>query len=204
MVAVRVYVEGGGDRRMVSAACRRGFTEFFRKALPPGRMPCVIACGSRSNAYDRFCIALRTRPDALNLLLVDSEGPVAVYGAPWRHLAERERWRRPDGATDTHAHLMVQCMESWFLADPRALADYFGRRFNDHALPRRHDVERIPKDDVLRSLDCALATGPGSRAYRKGRDAFAILERLDPGVVAGAAPHAQRLLGILTRRLDPS
>ena len=31
------------------------------------------------------------------------------------------------GATDEQAHLMVQCMEAWFLADRETLAAVFGR-----------------------------------------------------------------------------
>ena len=64
----------------------------------------------------------------------------------------RDGWERPDEATDENAHLMVQCMEAWFLADKDNLAAYFGHGFNRNALPGRQEIEDVAKDDVLRGL----------------------------------------------------
>ena len=72
---------------------------------------------------------------------MDSEGPVAQGAGPWAHLRARDGWIRPADATDENAHLMVQCMETWFLADRDNLADYFGHGFNPNALPAREEIE---------------------------------------------------------------
>ena len=140
---VRVYVEGGGDGRELRARCRAGFSSFLEKANLAGRMPGVIACGGRRNAFEKFCIALgASKEEQFIVLLVDSEGPVADGYRSWLHLKTRDGWDRPHDATDEHAHLMVQCMEAWFLADKDGLAAYFGRGFNRNALPRRPEYRR--------------------------------------------------------------
>ena len=127
-----VYVEGGGDRGALKPECRRGFSEFFRRAGISTSTFRVIACGSRDNAFRSFCTALEGGQRAL--LLVDSEDPVTAESA-WAHLEARDRWVRPDGADEADCHLMAQCMESWFLADRDALASFFGADFNARALP---------------------------------------------------------------------
>ena len=102
-------------------------------------------------------------------------------------------WSQPDQSAEQNAHLMVQCMESWFLADMDALAAFFGDGFNSGALPRRPDVENVSKRDLERGL--RRATRPSSKGeYHKGRHSFEILAELDPGRVIAASPHAKRLI----------
>ena len=122
MVRVTVYVEGGGRGRMATD-CRRGSSEFFRKAGLEGHMPSIVSCGSRGNAFTRFCIAMSdAEPDEIPLLLVDSEGPVRPRRSVWQQLGSSpDRWERPQRREDEQAHLMVQRMESWFLADASTL-----------------------------------------------------------------------------------
>ena len=130
------------------------------------------------------------------VLLVDSEAPVADGGTPWTHLREHDNWNRPDGATEQHAHLMVQCMEAWFLAGKDALAGFFGDGFNRGALPRRPDVENVSKRDLERGM--SRAPRPSSKGeYHKGRHSFEILAAVDPGRVVAALPHAKRLIDTL-------
>lgn len=132
MVTITIYVEGGGNGNELKERCRKGFQKFFEKAGMRGRMPKVVACGARQNAYDRFCTAVTMTGDhRLPLLLVDSEVPVS--DSPWRHLQSRDAWSRPEGAQDEQAHLMVQVMESWFLADRPALVRHFGQGFRESA-----------------------------------------------------------------------
>lgn len=56
---------------------------------------------------------------------------------PQKHLGERsgDRWDKPKGARETDCHLMVQVMESWFLADREALSRFFGEGSHDNVLP---------------------------------------------------------------------
>ena len=198
---VKVYVEGGGDTRDLKAQCRKAFSSFFGRANLAGRMPSVVACGGRERAYDRFITALRSAgKQEFVVLLVDSEAPVTAGSGPWTHLEERDGWDKPAGATDDHAHLMVQCMEAWFLADPGALAGYFDDGFRDGALPRRAEVEEVSKPDIERGLKAATRHCKPKGAYHKGRDSFRILEILNPGTVEKASPHAKRFLETLRAR----
>jgi hypothetical protein len=192
---MRLYVEGGGDSKALKTACRRGFAEFLKRAGLAERMPRIVACGGRRQTYDDFCTALAVRPEKLAFLLVDAEGPMEST-SPWQHLRARDGWDRPVAATDDACHLMVQCMESWFLADRQALADAYGPRLRTGALPQNPRIEQIPKLDVLNGL--IQATRDTQRGtYRKSEQSFSILGKLDPGRVEEAAPYARRFLNTL-------
>lgn len=193
---VKVYVEGGGDRPELRTKCRRGFGAFFRKAGLVGRMPKIVAGGGRQKTYEKFCVAVAgaTRDDFI-VLLVDSEGPVA--DGPWAHLKNCDNWEEPAGELEENAHLMVQCMEAWFLADKDALASYFGDGFNKRSLPRRQDIENVPKRDVERQLKKATRRCKRKGTYHKSRHSFAVLAELSPDRVVAGSPHARRLVDTL-------
>ena len=143
---VKVYVEGGGDGKSLRTRCREGFSAFFEKASLAGRMPRLVGCGSRSSAFDKFCTAYGLKKEEeFIILLVDSEDPVAPGAGSWRHLRTRDSWETPDGVTDENAHLMVQCMEAWFLADKDGLTAYLGRGFNRNTLPGLGKIEDVAK-----------------------------------------------------------
>ncbi len=197
MVKIKVYVEGGGNKKTTSSACRRGFMRFIEKSGLQGNMPEFVAGGSRTNAFSRF--AKRSK-DAANeseyaLLLVDAEEPVRKPG-PWQHLKDRDDWDRPDGAKDDQCHLMVQAMESWFLADRTALGEYYGQGFQANALPRNPEIEEVPKKDVDDGIRRA-ARNTRKGTYDKGRHSFEILAIIDPTKVTSASPHAKRFINVL-------
>ena len=204
-MSARVYVEGGGNgNKALKAECRRAFREFFQKAGLAGRLPRVVPGGGRRQTYDDFRTAFDTLANgAFVVLLVDSEDPVAEGVGPWTHLQNRwgDGWNRPPGATDEHVHLMVQCMEAWFLSDRETLSLVFGNGFRPDALPGQAAIERIPKRDVLAGLENATRGCRTRRGYRKGRDSFEILARLDPEKVMTASAYAERLVRALTDRL---
>lgn len=193
-MSITLYVEGGGDDKATHIKCRKGFRRFLEKAGLEGTMPRIKACGGRGNAYDSFKTALATG-DRIPMLLVDSEDPVRARGGPWAHLQSRDGWDRPSGARHEHCHLMVQVMESWFLADKPALASYYGQGFREGALPANPHVEQIGKADVLNGL--ARATQALHKGYDKGSHSFEILAKIDPAVVESVAPAAKRLLDVL-------
>lgn len=196
MVAAKVYVEGGGTANVLRSACREGFSALFEKAGLRGRMPRVVVSGSRAEAFKRFCTAFQSSaPDEFICLLVDSEGPVAGGAFPWTLLGNR-----PPGAVDENAHLMVQCMESWFLADGEALERFFAQGFRRNALPNRTDVENIPKRDVFAALEGATSACIPKGQYRKGAHSFEVLAMLDPEKVAQASPYARRLFDTLKQK----
>ena len=197
---VKVYVEGGGDGKDLRTRCRKGFSSFFAEANFAGRMPQIIACGGRKSAFDKFRAAFGSRKAGeFIVLLVDSEDPVAENSGPWQHLARRDGWDRPGEATDEHAHLMVQCMEAWFLADKEGLGAYFGHEFNRNALPRRQEIEEITKADVLDGLKKATRQCRKGE-YGKGRHSFEILEQTDAAKVLNVSPSARRLVETLREK----
>ena len=198
---IKVFVEGGGETNLLRRKCRQGFSNFFRKAGLEGRMPSVVASGSRRDAFNDFCAALR-RPGKYDfiVLLVDSEGPVVAGSNSWQHLKARDNWGQPSGTTDDQVHLMVQCMEAWFLADKDTLITYYGNGFNQNALPARQDIEKIPKDDVLNGLKNATSS-VSKGEYGKGQHSFDILAQIDPDKVIAASPHAKRLVDTLKAKI---
>lgn len=169
-------------------------SEFLSRAGLTGRMPKIVASGSRENAYDSFRTAVSetSSNSGTPILLVDAEGPVTSTG-PWDHLYERDGWVRPQGASDEQCHLMVQCMESWFLADRPSLAGYFGNGFRESALPGNPAMESISKADVLNGLDQAVRSTSKGR-YSKGEHAFRLLAIVDPSMVTAVSPWAMRFV----------
>lgn len=195
-MSVLIYVEGGSQGSS-KTACRQAFRSFFEKIIP-NRTFQVIASGNRVKAFEDFCLALKQHRQDYVILLIDSEE--AVVAAPWRHLAARrgDRWHRPAGAADDQAHLMVQVMESWFIADQQVLIGYYGRDFLANSLPRQPDVELISKRDVLNALRHA-SRNTQKGEYHKTRHAFDLLEQIDPKRVRIASRHADRLFTVLAR-----
>jgi Domain of unknown function (DUF4276) len=190
---VRIYIEGGGSG-LGSRAIREGFSRFFAD-----RRVHVVVCGSRSQAFEDFKLALRKEPDAVNLLLVDSERSVSAE--PWQHLRNCDHWEKPSGATEDHCHLMVQTVESWLVADPEALAIFYGQGFRRNALPARADVEAVPKAEVKKALD--HATSPTQKGkYHKITHCSKLLAQIDKGKVRRRAKHCDRLLTTLEKHLS--
>ena len=193
MVTTKLCTEGGGNKAL-NRECRRGVGKFIEKAGAARKMPQIVACGSRENAYERFKTVLATGYAAI--LLVDAEEPVAAAG-PWEHLKTSDGWDRPSGATDEQCHLMVQVMESWFLADVDALASFYGQGFQSGVLSSNPNIEQIPKEDVLnRLVQATHNTKKGS--YNKGMHSFEIMEKLDPAKVRTASNHADRFMKALS------
>lgn len=199
---VKIYVEGGGAKKKLRTACRQAFSKFLSKAGFAECMPAVVACGSRKQAYDKFCAAIAERSAEFAVLLVDSEEAVEA-DTPWKHLSGRkdDRWKCPSGATDRNAHLMVQVMESWFLADRDCLANYFGHGFNANALPSpQRNLEDVAKRDVERALRESTRQSR-LRRYDKGRDSFELLGRLDAKRVVDASQYTRRLVDTIAAEM---
>jgi len=192
---IRIYVEGGGKDNETKAAVRNGFDLFFRTLKDLARKKSlewrVVACGSRSEAFRAFCRDLKHYPETFNVLLVDSEGPISARANPWNYLASRDHWKQPD-ATNDQCHLMVQFMESWFVADLTALSQFYGHHFNARALPHNANIEAIAKKDVERSLKQATKnTSKGG--YHKIRHGAEILGMIDAQRVRAASRFCDRL-----------
>ena len=198
---INIYVEGGGPG-YPREAIRRGFVQFFSGlralARQKGIRFNIVAAGTRTKAHEAFCRACLPQSSAFNVLLVDSES--AVSASPKEHLCSRDRW---DGTflSDDNCHLMVQAMEAWLIADVPALKRFYGQHFQESALPKNPDVEKIDKDLLMSALnDATRHTKKGK--YDKIRDAALLLEQVDPGVVRRKANHCNRLFENLENRIS--
>ena len=203
---MRLYVEGGGDSSTLKTACRAGFSEFLRKAGLRGYLPRIVACGSRTNAFDSFCTAVAAGEEAL--LLVDSESAVgadcqrggAEEWRPWRHLRDRQgdQWERPPRAREQDCHLMVQCMEAWFLADRETLRAFFGPGLNLKALPvAQNPLETMAKERIYEALADATRNCTTKAQYGKGEHSFKLLRLIAPDKVMAASPWARRFVEVV-------
>jgi hypothetical protein len=202
MVELHLYVEGGGDSKLLRTAGRRGFSEFLAKAGLKGHMPRIVACGGRRQAYDDFCTALR-QSRHVAMLLVDSEDAVTVPSS-WTHLLQRpaDAWPTPPDATDDDCHLMVQCMESWLLADRDALKTFFGQGYDANALPpEQNSIETIPKIVVYQALAKATKDCKTKERYGKGEHSFLLLALIDPVKVTVASPWASHFVTVLKKTM---
>ncbi len=200
MVKVKLYIEGGGDRSSLHIKCREGFRKLLeREGL--NRMPSTKACGSRNAAYDDFKTALKNTATTgeYPVLLVDSEAPVSQ--SAWQHLRSRDGWQRPTSADDDQAQLMVQCMESWCVADRSTLRKFFGACLRDGALPALNNLEAQTKESIQDALVNATRDCGRDRGYEKGKRSFELLGQLDPVELKRHLPHFVHLCEMLNARL---
>lgn len=206
---MKLFVEGGGDSHQLRTACREGFTKFITAAGIRKR-PRLVACGSRHDAFDSFRTAVSNGEAAM--LLVDSETAVVANcqegeaGAwtPWVHLRQRrgDEWVKPGAATESECHLMVECMENWFLADRVLLAKFFGNGFNANALPAENRaIESVRKVEVYSALKAATRNSRKGE-YGKGDHSFKLLAEIDPAKVTNASPWAKRFIDELKQVMD--
>jgi hypothetical protein len=195
----KLFVEGGGDNQALRIECRQAFRRFLERAGFGTRMPRIVACGARKNAYDQFCAAFSELDAAI--LLVDSEGPVTAPSA-WDHVKQRagDRWDKPSRASDDNLHFMVQCMETWFLADRPAMQSFFGNGYKEASLPAAtRPIEEVPKDDLFVALKAATKDTKTKGYYAKGPHSFKLLAEVNPKLVRDASPSADRFLTTLDR-----
>ena len=207
---VKLFVEGGGEGKVLRTECRQAISEFLEKAGLVGCLPRIVASGSRGQAFGDFCTAIRSHEPAL--LLVDSEGPVPPEyqtgepdaWQPWAHLSQRvgDGWAMPVGATERHCHLMVECMENWFLADRAALAEFFGQGFLATALPAAtRPIESVGKIQLYDALQAATNHCKTKAQYGKGEHSFKLLSTIDPLKVVDASPWAKRFVDETKRQM---
>jgi hypothetical protein len=156
VIDIWLYIEGGGDRSS-KGRLREAFSRFLsepRLAAYNRRMQLrPVMCGSREEAYRAFRNRLEQEPSAHVLLLVDAERPVS--GKVREHLGTGGEGWDLTFADEKQCHLMAQVMESWFLADPATLEQFYGPGFAAGQVPKRKNVEEVPKPDVISALDSA-------------------------------------------------
>ena len=200
MKVPEIHVHFEGDRRLRSAFDR--FTSSLRRDAASRRFKLLMVAGKdRYRTLQNFARSLDGPQHIRSMLLVDAEGTVAeaCWNKPWSHLdlLEAAKLPRPENATDDQAHLMVQAMEAWFVADRDAVADYYKQGFLPNRLPDTKDIESIPKADLVKSLRKAsqkTQKGP----YDKTRHAPDLLAIFDPAKVRAASRWCERLFATIS------
>ena len=201
-MSARIFLEGGGDSKDGKVRCREGFRKLLQKCGYRGRMPRLIASGSRKSAYDDFTIehANAAASDYVGML-IDSEDPVQDIDEAWSHLRDRDNWTTPPGVRNDQVLLMVTCMETWIASDRNTLREHFGQHLNEAALPALPSIEDRTRQEVLQSLQHATRDCPGP--YTKGPKSYEIVGKLDPDAIGPHLASFRRTRRILEERLKP-
>ena len=212
MVSVYLYVEGGGDSKSLHDECRKGFRLFLERAGFRGRMPRIVSCGGREQAYEKYCMKVKDAEkynDCIPVLLIDSERAIEPkYEAgnktnwkPWEFLTvnEGKKWSCPPGTDNGRCHLMVQCMESWLLCDITNLKAFYGQGFSDSNLPEEgsSDIEKISKEKIYYYIENATKGSVKKGRYNKGTHSFKLLETTNYEKVAKGSKWASRFIADL-------
>jgi len=203
-----IYLEGGGGSSL-DARCQEGFNKLLQAMGFAGRMPKLIVCGGRGQAFDRFKTALKEDKASFIGLWIDSEDPVGLNKSNtdserdklrvWDHLRRRDRWDRPHGAEDKQVLLMVTCMETWIAADRPACGKHYKTKFRENALPALTVLENKHRHDVQDALE--TATTDCSNAFKKGKQSFEILGQLQPEELSKHLGSFNRVQRILAKEL---
>jgi Domain of unknown function (DUF4276) len=195
---VSIFMEGGGDAEALKAKCRRGLHSLIDRILSNKQKPKVVACGTRGDTFDRFrAECQKSGPGEFIILLVDSEEAVKKGENRWAFLKKRDGWNVPTNASEDQAQLMIQCMETWLIADPACLSNYFGNGFKATKLPKNTNLEAVSTDNVLVSLKAATKTVKSKGEYNKAAHSFDLLGRVDPDKLKKLCPSAKRFFDLL-------
>jgi Domain of unknown function (DUF4276) len=186
---LRIYFEG--DNQL-----KPGFHGFMKEIKDAaGKKRCRFQLvEAKGKPVQDFRDALKTHPDAWNVLLLDSEGP--IDGS----LADLCRSKKLDPKLQDSVFWMVQVMESWFLADVAALKEYYSNGFQENAVKGNPEVEKILKTDVYSKLKRATKNVKRGE-YDKTKHAPALLASIDVSLVRAAAPNCARMFRIILERL---
>lgn len=180
---VVLYVEGGSTNKARYAELREGFRTFLAEGLKADDVSDegleIFLSGGGGEARQVFDVGRCDQPGNSHVLLIDSEGPVTE--------------EPPEDE-----HLMVQCTESWFLADPNALHCFYGKQ-SPHPRSGRC-VETVPKPAALVALRM-VSEGSLQGGYSKHRHTAKLLREIRPELVRARAPHCERLFQHLGRVL---
>ena len=200
MSGIAIYMEGGGDSASTRAQLRSGMDQFLSELKNLARAKAMrwklVPVGGRDQAFKQF-LSHPNDPDyPIRVLLVDAEAALTSVDKR-SHLRARDGWDL-SGVSEDHIHLMVQTMEAWIVADPEALADYYGQRFRRNTLPTRANLEEEPKVDCSGRL--SEATRPTQKGgYQKIGHAADLLALISPDKVRNRCPHAKIMFSVLSQ-----
>ena len=200
MRRVKVYVEGAaigrGSKTSAPVDFRRAFSKLAGK-LGVANQPSFIACGPRSETFKAAWKAFEERsPEDRIILLVDSESPPSYSPeSAWKHLRERaeDKWLTLEHRHARYIFMMAVCMETWIIADSSSIASEFPSCFAADKIPCWPDLEQVEKQAVFDAIEKSTAScKDGWKKSRSGNATFQMFARLDPAIVRGKCPHANR------------
>ncbi|MFZ2968089.1 MAG: DUF4276 family protein [Sulfuricurvum sp.] len=198
----KIYVEGGAkNNSQLNKELRMAFSLLFDKLGIKSKVSKIIASGSRSEAFGDFKAAIKNKKfDEVILLLVDSEGCIDGDIKKWDYVKTRvgDNWEQPKSADEDNLFFMIECMESWFLADKDALKSFYGKDFHENALPKNTNLESTCKQTIYNALENATKdTTKGT--YGKGAHSFKILGMLDANKVKNHGKHSKEFFEYLEK-----
>jgi hypothetical protein len=177
----RVFMEGGNAQSRVPRQEQRLDAQRLFTAIHNTNAHIEVVLGTDRDRAIKAFVVQSTEEGTRNLLLVDSEDPVLEDGA-LDHLRSQGK-TIPVSADPADVHLMIQCMETWLVADPHGARRVVGAL--DPTKAARHtDLESMSVSDVIQNLKRASGGG-----YRKV-DGLRAFGRLDPTVVSKRCPSA--------------
>lgn len=152
MVEAKLYIEGGESKsKALGISFRQGWRKFFEAAEVHNIK--IVHGGGREQTFRKFKRATeKPSSGTIPMLLVDSESSVDEGNSAWKHLKKNDNWYRPEQTQSDQAFLMVQCMETWFLADQDALQSFFGTQFDRTAVKQWPHLEQVSKETVYGTL----------------------------------------------------
>ena len=75
-----IYIEGGGKTKQLHSELRHGFKTLFEKAGFSDKLPKVVACGSRNDAFGDFKTAFKKKKeDDLETTSLESIDKATLY-----------------------------------------------------------------------------------------------------------------------------
>lgn len=204
MSAVTIYMEGGGSGPEGKAALRQGMDSFLNRLKEAAAARSwrwnLVPCGGRGDAFNAFRQAAQENVEGIAVLLVDSEGPVPSDKPFREYLEENDRWDL-SFASEDEIHLMIQIMETWIIADKKALANYCGEGFRKDELPNAQDMEGVSRSEVGRALEAAIG-GSSRGRYHKIKHASDLLRQMNPDTVQDRCPACRRLFETLAEVIE--
>ncbi len=203
---IQIFIEGGskGQDRFSSQKLRIGFASFLNELAVMAREKQIRfninICGSTDQTFRIFQGANNKANNSFLCFLVDSDKPLEDDDTPKNFLQREKNWSF-ENIKDEQCHLMVQIMESWFLADVETLKSFYGQNFKHNAIPKQPNVEKIAKLDVENSLDKATNKTTKGK-YHKIKHGADLLSKIETAKVREKSAHCNRLFETISKNLS--
>lgn len=204
---IKLYVEGGGkgSHKRATIKLQQGFDAFFRELKDKARERKIsfkiIPSSNTQTTYDDFFRSIEHSPQSFNILLVDSDDFVDDNQTAREFLQQKYKKWKLQKVTDDQCHLMVQIMESWFLADIDALKNFYGNEFKENKLPKTQNIEKVGKVEVETKLKGATKNTKKGE-YHKIHHGSEILQTVNPRKVRDAASFCNKLFEVIAGKIE--